>query len=271
MKNLLLTMLLFAGAFMQMPAQAADAASGKLQSVLQCARANIPSDLNLREVEFTTVERAGQKSVIDARIYATREKAADIPGGLFRANMQIEAPKALAGAAYLVREAGHGQNEGMYVYLPAVGRVRRVTGSFTDGALMGTKFSYFEFTQLVNAFRDLTPQFKGSANIEGRPAYVVGFTPLAAAQTSYTSVKAWFDKQSCLPLRADFSEGETVVKRLSSPASAIKKSGENWYLKQIKMKVLADNTYSVMRVNNVSVDEPFSGYYFDPETFYIVR
>ena len=37
------------------------------------------------------------------------------------------------------------------------------------------------------------------------------------------------------------------------------------------MKVLADGSYSVMRVNNVSLDEPISAYYFDPETFYTVE
>lgn len=271
MKRFLLALLLFAGASTQLPAQTPGPASGKLQNVLQCARANIPSDLNLREVQFTTVDRAGQKHVIDARIYATREKAPDVPGGLLRATMQVESPKAFKGAAYLVRKTGNGDNDDMYVYLPAVGRVRHVSGSFTDGALMGTKFSYFEFTQLINAFRDLTPQFKGSSTIDGRSVYVVKFTPLAAAQTSYTSVKAWFDKQSCLPLRADFNQGDAVVKRLSVPASAIRKADDNWYFKQIKMQVLVDGTYSIMRINKVSVDQPISDYYFDPETFYIVR
>lgn len=271
MKRLLLAMLLFAGVSAQLPAQTPTSTSGQLHNVLQCARANIPSDLNLREVRFTTVDQAGQKNTIDARIYATREKAADVPGGLLRATMQIEAPEALKGAAYLVRETGNGDSDDMYVYLPAVGRVRHVAGSFTDGALMGTKFSYFEFTQLINAFRDLTPQFKGTDSVDGQPVYVIKFTPLAGAQTSYTSVKAWFDKRSCLPLRADFSQGETIVKRLSVPASAMQKSGDNWYFKKIKMQVLADGSYSIMRVNKAGVDEPLSGYYFDPETFYIVR
>ena len=44
--------------------------------------------------------------------------------------------------------------DGMFVYLPAVKRVRRVTGTFADGALMGTNFSYFDFKQLQNTFGD---------------------------------------------------------------------------------------------------------------------
>lgn len=239
--------------------------------VMQCVGANVPVNLSLRRVSLTTEDRAGKSTTLQARIYAMREPAGQPGQGRLRAMMQIDAPENLAGAAYLVRETDATSRDGMYVYLPSVGRVRRVTGSFSDGALLGTKFSYFEFKQLMNAFRDLTPRALGRDKVGERPAFVVEFTPLGGADTRYTSVRAWFDQQSCLPLRADFRQGNEVVKRISAPASAISQAGDNWYLDQIRIKVLADGSQTVLRVNNVSLDEPMSGYYFDPETFYTVR
>ena len=165
------------------------AGDAKLQTVLQCARANIPANLNLREVALRTVDRACKSSTINARIYAMREQVADDGETRLRAMMHVDAPEFLQGAAYLVRETNDFLRDGMFVYLPSVGRVRRVTGSFTDGALMGTKFSYFEFKQIVNAFRDLTPQLMGSEEIEGSPVYVINFTPLVSETGQYEGAR----------------------------------------------------------------------------------
>ena len=252
-------------------ASATTQAAENLQNVLQCARANIPANLSLRKVVLETTDRAKKVSTVKARIYAMREAVPASEEGLLRAMMHVDAPEYLEGAAYLVRETNDFLRDGMFVYLPSVGRVRRVTGGFTDGALMGTKFSYFEFKQLTNAFRDLTPQLKGSEKLDGRDTNLVKFTPLDGAETRYTSVLAWIDQKSCLPIRADFKEGDMVVKRLSAPPEAIAKVGDNWYLKEINMRVLADDTHSVMRVKDVSLDEQISDYYFDPETFYTVQ
>ena len=46
-------------------------------------------------------------------------------------------------AAYLVREASDpGKEEEMYVYLPALQKVRRITGAMKDSSLFGTDLSY---------------------------------------------------------------------------------------------------------------------------------
>lgn len=246
-------------------------AEDMLPNLLQCTAANVPENLSLRRVQLATTNSAGNTSTIEARVYATREKVTGVEGKLLRAMMHVDAPEYLDGAAYLVRETDDYMRDGMFIYLPSVGRVRRVTGSFTDGALMGSKFSYFEFKQLSSAFRDLTPQIKGTETIGNRPVTVVRFTPLDGTETRYTSVLAWFDQKTCLPLRADFSEGDTVIKRLSAQPEAIAKSGGYWYLQEITMRVLADDSYSVMRVKNVSLEEQVSDYFFNPETFFTVQ
>lgn len=246
-------------------------AGEQLPDLVQCAQANVPESLSLRRVNFVTTDRVGRRSRLDARIYATREQVGGPDDKRLRAMMQVDAPEYLKNAAYLVRESSDSRQSEMFVYLPSVGRVRSVKGELTDGALMGTKFSYYEFQQLSNAFRDLSPQIQGSGEIDGRAVTRVRFTPLDPTTTHYTSVLAWIDEETCLPLRADFSEGDTVIKRLTAPANAIAGIEGRWYLKQIKIRVLADDTYSVMRVENASLEAQVSDYYFDPKTFFTVQ
>ena len=267
-----LSVLFFAAAAAVPTLSSAAERAAATPNVVKCARANIPANLNLRRVTLETTGKEGQASTIEGRIYAMREPVEGSGNGLLRAMLMVDAPEYLDGAAYLVRETNDFLRDGMFVYLPAVGRVRRVTGSFTDGSLMGSAFSYFEFKQLVNAFHDLTPKLIGDGRIHDRPAHIVRFQPLAGAETRYTAVKTWFDNKTCLPLRADFMQGDGVVKRLTVPEDAIAQTDDGqWYPRVIRMRVLATGSESVMRVDNVSLKEEPSQVYFDPETFHTVQ
>src|SRR3546814_18541356 len=70
--------------------------------------------------------------------------------------MRISAPGDLAGASYLLRERDNGDE--MYVYIPALSKVRRVSGAAVDGSLWGTDLSFADVKQLGNAFGGSDPK-----------------------------------------------------------------------------------------------------------------
>ena len=198
-------------------AHAADDAA----KVLACMRSNVPTSLRVQQVEFSTADRSGTSSTLKGRLYAEREKAA---GGSrhVRAMLHLSAPPNLAGAAYLIREKDGDLRDGMYVYLPSVKRVRRVTGSIADGGLMGTSFSYADFKQLQNTFGGASTAYEGTGEIDKRPMHVLAFRPADAKDGGYSLVRSWVDYETCLPLKAEFYEGKDVRKRLVSPVSSLK-------------------------------------------------
>ncbi len=162
----------------------------------------------------------------------------------------------------------------MYVYLPSVGRVRRVSGSFADGALLGTNFSYNDFRQLENAFVGSTARLEGSDRIEGRPVNVLRFQPAPNPQappSRYSVVRAWVDQQSCLPLKADFYEGTTVRKQLRASVAALRQSGDYWYVTELQMRDLLEGSQTVLRVMGVTAGHELPGSYFSPQLFYLAR
>lgn len=240
------------------------------EDVVGCMKKNFPATASIRNIELTTTDATGGSSTMAGRVYAQMEPQED-GRALLRGTMVIERPKNLYGAAYLVRETDDYLRDGMFVFMPAVGRVRRISGNFADGPMMGTKFSYFEFKQMSSAFGDLKGNYLREEKTDGRTSHVLEFKPLPGIETRYSSVTAWIDSATCLIAKAEFKQGNKVVKNMIAPASGLMKSGNQWYHNKILMHDLTDDAKTLMVIDNVTTNEELSSYRFHPRTFYQTR
>lgn len=257
------------------PAIAAEASA---ESVLNCMRGNMPPTLRLRDIELVSTDKSGAARSVSGRVVAMREPRDDGNGPL-RAKLTIDKPANLKGASYLIRQTDDYLNEGMWVYLPSVKRVRRVTGTFADGSLLGTDFSYEDFKQLESVFDGaesvLAPD--SAEKINERAIHVLNITPKpqaaapgSEAKTVYSQVKVWVDQQACLPVQAEFMEGKTLRKRLTTPPGAIREAGGGrWYLSSMEMTDLRSGSKTSLRVLDVSSGTKLSPNHFDPKMFYL--
>src|SRR3546814_17053306 len=130
--------------------------------------------------------------------------------------MRISAPGDLAGASYLLRERDNGDE--MYVYIPALSKVRRVSGAAVDGSLWGTDLSFADVKQLGNAFGGSDPKMGNDDVIAGRTVHVLSGMPSACDSARFTRLVAQGDAKSCGPLRAEFYYVQTVPNPLSDYA-----------------------------------------------------
>jgi hypothetical protein len=222
--------------------------------------------MRIDSLELSTTSAAGETRTLKGRVFVSREAK-----GPLRTMLRIDQPANLKGAAYLVTETDDFLRDGMYVYLPAVGRVRRVSGTFADGSLMGTEFSYYDYKQLQSAFGDMSGKLEGPDRVDGRPVNVLVFKALPDVETRYGSVRAWVDEKTCVPLRSDFYEGDKVVKRLTAPISALQQSGNYWYLSQIEMLSLPSGARSVMKMSEVTSGGTLPAVYFNPRSFHLAN
>jgi len=237
----------------------ADAAVDKL---LQCMRANVPPTLRIQDIELQATDRAGGARKLKGKLYAMRDK------GLLRATVRIDLPSDLAGASYLMRETEAHNNE-MYMFLPALNRVRRIAGASADGSFLGTDFSYNDVKEIENAFGDDDATLEKPEQIEQRPVDVLSFKPKPDQSSRYSLLRAWIDRKTCVALKVDFFEGETLRKELSAPVAALQQSGTYWYLSEALMRDLKDQTSTALRVVGVSSGAGLAGRYFDPFSFYL--
>jgi hypothetical protein len=257
-----------AGAAAAAPPDAAAPADPAAQKIVECMRAAVPQHLTVGAFELTTFDRVGGSRTLKGRLFTTRSDSA-ARSGLMHASLRIEAPAEFKGAAYLVQETDDYLRDGMFVYLPAVKRVRRVTGSFADASLMGTNFSYFDFKQLQHAFGDLSATVEGVEHVNGRPAHVLRFKALPGAETRYTAVKAWIDRDTCVAVRGEFYEGAKLAKELSSPMGSLKQAGKVPYVAEYTMLDPGDKTRTVLKVDKLDSDTQPARRYFEPTAFYL--
>ena len=261
MKHWLGVLLLVAAVPTNAPSAPADA--------MACLRGNVLPGSQVQDLELEATDIRGEKRVMQGKLYSTRENLPDAPG-LLRASLRISAPTYLAGAAYLLRQTEDRRFDSMYVFLPAVKRVRRISTEFSDGPLLGTNFSYYEFKQLTNAFGDLSPKQEGTEKYQGRQVNLITFTaPPGGAMTEYTSVKLRVDQKTCVVMTAEFMKAGAIRKRFSASPSALRQAKDYWYLSEMEMRDLLDDTYTVLRITKLESVSELPARYFEHNTFYL--
>ena len=226
---------------------------------LDCMRKNIPQSLRVQEFELTSVDRAGGTRTLRGRLFANKDNEK------LRAMIKIQAPPDLRGASYLVREGQ--ERDDMYVFVPALNKVRRISGASTDGPLFGTDFTYTDIKQMQNASEAGTVQLEKPETIEGHPVTVLAITPKPGTPSRYSLIRDWIDQKACVPLKIEFYEAKTVRKRMLASVKAVQQSGSIWYLAEAKMSDLKDNTSTTLKITGLSSDVKISDRYFNAATF----
>lgn len=238
-----------------------------LSAVQACMQANVSKELRAHAFTLTTTESDGATRVISGRMALTSTQSAE---GQFqlRAVLRVSQPDSFAGAAYLVREVGDPQDSAMYVYLPSIRAVRAVYDNFGDGALLGSDFSYRDLKQLQSGFSGSQLSLEGEDRVEGRRSFRLTLTP-ASGTWEYSSVKFWVDAQSCVPLKAQYLQGEHAVKELSVPATGLRQAGKSWYATQLRMNNLDNGTQTVLSLADIDAPKIPSPELFNVQTFFL--
>lgn len=231
------------------------------EKILACMRANIPPTLRIQEFQINSVDRKGEKRLLSGRLFALRD------GELLRAMLKLTGPADMNGAAYLIREGK--KSDEMYVYLPALNRTRRITGGAGDGPLFGTDLSYADIKQLQSAFSGSAAKVLGPQKLNGRATTALSAKPTVESGSRYAQINAWIDDISCLPMKVEFLEGKTIRKRLESPASAISKAADYWYVSESTMSDLKLGTKTQLKITGVKSGEDLAKRYFDTRNFYL--
>lgn len=237
------------------------------QDVAACMRANLPRHFAVEDFVLSSRSPNGSEEVLSGQIYFSRETRQKGLGPA-RAMMHIENPAPLRDAAYLLFETDDYMRDGMFVFLPAMNRVRRVSGTLADGQLFGTDISYYDFKQFRTAMGDMDASDMQPGLFNGRRVYQLRFTPKDPQASPYEFVDAQIDAQSCLPLQLRIHEQGHLKKILSIPVDAIRRDGERWYPAEFTIHDQLNNSSSTLRTTSYDSATPPAEKLFHPSTFY---
>ncbi len=224
------------------------ASEATLEEIKQCVHENAPRKTTIQRLNANIFDRAGNDRRLVAKGYWKR-----FEDGLFRLLIRVEAPADLRGAAYLILEQE--ERSDMFVYLPAVGRVRRVNARSVSGSLFGTDFSYEDIDHLQRVSGSGTQEMGAMAMIDGRKAHVLINRPSEEYGSAYSKIDFYVDQETCVVLRADFfGEGDQLTKQMVAKTESLDRAGHTWYAREISMTDLKDQTHTEVLAEDVEVD-----------------
>lgn len=137
--------------------------------------------------------------------------------------IKFTAPGDIAGSGFLsVTDEGGVQET--RIYLPALGRVRRVAGGQEQDAFFGSDFTYADITALSgDVGSDYDTELVEVLEVDGDYHYIVRGVA-ASDDTHYEAISMVVSEATMLPLTVDFYRDGEVLKRLSILAT--EQSGE---------------------------------------------
>jgi hypothetical protein len=235
-----------AGAQAQAPAKP-DASAMTADDIDACFRANFPKDSAVQQISLASKDRVGAITSSKATLW-WKQLGDDKSGVLIR----FESPDELRDAGVLMLEKD-GRND-MFMYLPELRKVKRITKHMATASMFGTDFSYEEFERLQGIAEGAPSERAADDTVAGRPAYVMIAKPAPEQGSGYERIKAWIDQATCVALKAEFYEGgETPRKVMTADPATLAQSGSVWYAGKVLQRDLRDETETEMRIEKIEV------------------
>ncbi len=140
-----------------------------------------------------------------------------------------------------------------WMYLPNVGKAVKIAGHAMRGSLMGSDFSYEDAVSNEELAESYDAVLEGEEKLDDVNCYVLKLSLKEGAEGSYYTQKLWVDKQSFIPIKAEyFSKSGRLMKDVQI-LEFKRVSGRN-YPTRIRMEnKLRKNTWSEFVITDVQI------------------
>ncbi|MFW6128644.1 MAG: outer membrane lipoprotein-sorting protein [Candidatus Aminicenantaceae bacterium] len=136
----------------------------------------------------------------------------------------------------------------MYLYLPEFRRIRRIASHSKKESFMGSDFSYYDMG--TSGFSEF---YNSSLLKEDDMNWVLKLKKKPGKDKPYKSLKMWVSKESGLPWKTEMYDDSG--KLWKETIQEVKQKGDYWIPVQITMKDKKNGSYTVMTMEDISVDQ----------------
>ena len=204
---------------------------------------NLPASTLAQTIRLRTRDRSNYESVLQANVYLKRDD-----DDSFRVMMHFSEPVDVRGARFLIVQK-QPQND-MFIYMPGLFKVRRITSKNISSSVMGTDFSYEDFERLHGVLADLQAEQEADEILSGRPVYVL--TSYPGSDSGYEKITSYIDKESCISLKTDlYGNNGQLRKQMTVDAANLQYRDGIWFPSELLMKDFRDKTETSLKVTNL--------------------
>ncbi len=256
-----------AGGLMLAAAIVAVSGKAQAQTPVNAAEVMAKSDAATRvrdsasDATFTLTHRGGS-----SRVRKTSGQTKLRPNG--RDNMRLVrflAPADIRGTATLMLENSGGDDD-LWVYLPALGKVRRLSAANKKDAFVGTDFSYGDV--IGHRPEDWTHTWLRDETVDGAACHVIESLPASErvrGNSGYSRRLSWVRKDNFVQVRGEYWDlGGALLKRMS--ASDVRAVGQGRWQAMFSMaENLQTGHRTTVQFENFKADQGVPDTLFNPQ------
>lgn len=206
---------------------------------------------------MTLTNKKGSTRVREVVSYMKDEGSTDKVVIVFRT------PKDVAGVGYLMFEYdekpdGTTPDADRWLYMPAMKKVRRISGSSSGDDFMGTDFTYEDMSD--RGLSKDTFNLLGEENVDGAQTWKVECVAKDTTEKNPRRV-VWIDKSNYMMVKANFFDRQNTLQR-ELTCSEIKQINGIWTTCKMFMKNVQTNHSTSLEMKDVSYNQPVKDSYF---------
>ncbi len=166
--------------------------------VRECADRALPTETATQVQKVEVIGTNGHVRESRRTVFWKRSQTNDS-----RILVRVLEPLDEKGVAVLISDDAEKNVVSYMSYSPMIKRIRRVTGESFFGSILGTDFTYEDFSYFYRVDEREEVVRVEDADIDGFPAYVME-TVKPDDNAHYSLLRFYIDKEVCLPIRTDF-------------------------------------------------------------------
>ena len=198
------------------------------------------------------------RMVITAKNGSTSERVLDQyskdgPNG-GRTVIVFQRPANVAGTRFLTMDTAAG-NTDQWIFLPELGKVRRIAASESGGSFMGTDFSYDDISSVDREAALDTHTLLREEALNGNACHVIQSVPKDSSSYQYSKTISWIDKESYLIYKTEmYNRRGELVKTMEM--SNFKDIQGRLTPMQTKISTVAAGTSTTIYMEIMKYDDP---------------
>ncbi|MCZ6772160.1 MAG: outer membrane lipoprotein-sorting protein [Proteobacteria bacterium] len=233
-----------------------------------CCERILPEHTMRQEISMAVVDDQGT-----IRDFAAELAWKRFDDGRVRARIDLTAPPRDHGKIVLLtereqKEASEFREPEVVLYQPRERRDRLLSVTALSGDLLGTDFSYEDFSHFYGTTSDNDIQRLEDTTLDERAVMVLQSTPRdpqAAYDrgSTYSRIVSYIDREQCVPLKTLFFEDQDEpVKALIAKRERIQQSGGRWVPYEMVMHDHDDGSRTILTIEGIEFDPEIRDSFF---------
>jgi outer membrane lipoprotein-sorting protein len=216
-------------------------------SIMDLARQRIQTQTISTRARMVTAARSGSNTEQILEQYSK-----DGPRGA-RTVVVFQSPANVAGTRFLTMDNETGGSDN-WIYLPALGKVRRIAASESGGSFMGTDFSYDDISFMSRDTDRDNHSVLREENLNGRACYVIQSLP-RDTDAPYSRTLTWVDKSSSLIYKSEFYDRRGSLLKIMEMSDYREVQGQLTPM-QTKISTVAAGTSTTIFIDVIRYNSP---------------